>query len=245
VREHVEHNRESYNDHVDDWVGAMETNVGHIYLEKPAMEAVLPEDLSGKSVLCVGVGSGDELSCVKRRGASDVVGIDVSEDLLRVARGKHPGVTFRHVDMMRASEVFDVDRFDVVYSSLTFHYSQDWDVLLAEMKDVLVDGGLILVSTHHPGYWGRNPTGGEAVNDRGVCLTEHEATLPGGVDILYYNHPSTESVLEAFEHAGFTVLEGFAPSVVDVENPDLPGEYAALRSKNADTPLFFIVKATA
>jgi ubiquinone/menaquinone biosynthesis C-methylase UbiE len=210
---------ESYNDHAEDWVEAMETNAAHLYLEKPAMEELLPGDLSGKSVLCVGVGSGDELSCIKRRGATDVVGVDVADELLHEARSRHPGVEFRHVDMMRVSEVFDRDRFDVVYSSLTFHYAQDWDALLEEMKIILDESGLILASTHHPGYWDRNRTGRDVVNDRGVRLTEHEATLPGDVEIVYYNHPSTESIVEAFDHAGFEVVKGFTPSVVDIENP--------------------------
>ncbi len=245
MRRHVERNMESYNDHAEDWVEAMDTNAAHLYLEKPAMEKMLPEDLSGKSVLCVGVGSGQEVSCLKRRGASDVVGVDVAEDLLGEARSRHPGVEFRHVDMMRVSDVFGRDRFDVVYSSLTFHYSQDWDALLEEIKVVLDGSGLILASTHHPGYWDRNRTGRDVVNDRGVRLTEHEAVLPGDVEIVYYNHLSTESIVDAFEHAGFEVVEGFAPSVVDVENPDLQEEYESLRSKNARTPLFFIVKATA
>jgi hypothetical protein len=54
-------NAKAFDAHAQSWQSAMNTNVGHKYLEKPAMERELPDTLSGKRVLCIGVGSGEEL----------------------------------------------------------------------------------------------------------------------------------------------------------------------------------------
>ena len=41
----TEKNEKQYDAHAKDWQIAMENNVGHKYLEKPAMEGELPKDL--------------------------------------------------------------------------------------------------------------------------------------------------------------------------------------------------------
>ena len=134
--------------------------------------------------------------------------------------------------------------FDVIYSSLAFHYAKDWDALLDKMHTVLRPGGIIIASSHHPDYWNKNPTGNSHTNDRGVTLTEHTAELPGGVKIVYYNHPSTASMCKSFSYAGFEVLHSFAPSVVKFDGAEkLRENYESLKNKNSQTPLFYIIKA--
>ncbi|MEI8143741.1 MAG: hypothetical protein WCG48_03970 [Candidatus Berkelbacteria bacterium] len=49
----------------------------HKFIEKPEMYRILP-DLSGKKVLCIGVGMGDEAEYLRNLGA-EVIGIDLSE----------------------------------------------------------------------------------------------------------------------------------------------------------------------
>src|SRR3989344_1668750 len=54
-------------------------NIKHTFLEKPAMYKKLP-DLKGKTVLCIGCGTGEECEHIKSLGAKRVVGIDISKE---------------------------------------------------------------------------------------------------------------------------------------------------------------------
>lgn len=225
----------------------MSTNMGHKYLEKPAMENELPVTFEGKAVLCIGVGSGDELQDILRRHPAHVTGIDISNELLNIAKSRFPDVEVKKMDMSAMD--FPDATFDYVYSSLTFHYAPDWDVLCSEIYRVLKKGGKLLFSTHHPDYWSRKtPTGKSYTNDRRVTLTEHAAILPGDVKIIYYNHTDTDSINEALSHAGFNIEKSFVPFVVEVDANTLPVQdkegYAKLKTKNTESPLFYLIKAT-
>lgn len=257
-------NAATYDAHATDWATHTAHNVKYRFLEKPAMEALLPADLSGKRVLCIGVGSGEELDALLARYPRHITAIDISEKLLDLAKERYPEVECVCMDMMElgrsnapqvchsplrgndASE-FNDDSFDIIYSSLAFHYANDWDALLTGIRRVLKPGGTLLFSTHHPNYWAKNPTGASHTNERGVKLTEHTATLPGGVEITYYNHPNTDSVEDALTHAGFRVQHANAPDVVSIPSQTLTPtdrkKYENLSKTNQKTPLFYVVGA--
>ena len=154
----IEKNAREYDLHAQSWQASMSTNMGHKYLEKPAMEKELSATFEDKSVLCIGVGSGDELKEILKRNPAHVTGIEISNKLLNIARSRFPNVEFKKMDM--TATAFPDSFFDYVYSSLTFHYARDWDVLCSEIYRVLKKGGEVLFSTHHPDYWSRKaPTG--------------------------------------------------------------------------------------
>lgn len=242
----TEKNAQEYDAHAQSWQASMSTNMGHKYLEKPAMEKELPATFEGKSILCIGVGSGDELAEILKRNPAHITGIDISNELLNIAKSRFPNVEFKKMDMTAMD--FPDSTFDFVYSSLTLHYAKDWDVLCLEIYRILKKGGELLFSTHHPDYWSRKtPTGNSYTNPRGITLTEHTAVLPGDISIIYYNHPNTDSIHEALSHAGFNIEKSFAPSVIDLDANTLPEQdkegYTKLKTKNSESPLFYIVKA--
>src|SRR5215213_7871757 len=110
----------NYNNFADRWRELMNSGMNHAhrYLEKPAMSAKLP-DLSGKRVLALGCGTGEECAALLDRGAALVTGIDQSEAMLALARKtfeNDPRVGFACMDMRRLS--FAGSSFDFVYSSL-------------------------------------------------------------------------------------------------------------------------------
>ncbi len=242
----IEKNAQEYDAHAQSWQASMSTNMGHKYLEKPAMEKELPTTFEGKSILCIGVGSGDELQEILKRNPTHVTGIDISKELLNIAKSRFSDVEFEKMDMV--SMDFPDSTFDFVYSSLTFHYAKDWDALCSEIYRVLKKGGELLFSTHHPDYWSRKtPTGNTYMNERRINLTEHTALLPGDVSIIYYNHPNTDSIHEAITHAGFKIEKSFAPAVVEVDTNTLPEQdkegYNKLKTKNAELSRFYLIKA--
>ncbi|QQR82634.1 class I SAM-dependent methyltransferase [Candidatus Campbellbacteria bacterium] len=246
----TQHNAGQYDEHALEWEDALKTNVAHKYMEKPAMEALLPADLSGMSVLCIGVGSGEEIDEIQKRGAAKIVGIDISEQLLASARAKFPQVEFFILDMIDIGTSFEKESFNVVYSSLAFHYASDWDVLLAGIHTVLKPQGMLVFSTHHPAYWGTKESAGDPVtNTRGVTLTKHTAML-GNIKIVYYNHPNEESIIESVEHAHFKNISYHVPKVVELSEDhrrnmgaDELQKYETLKEKSVTRDLFLVVRA--
>lgn len=242
----TEKNAREYDIHAKEWQAIISTHAGHKYLEKPAMEKELPITLEDKNVLCIGVGSGEELESILKLNPAQVIGIDISTELLRLAEFEFATVQFHKMDMMDLK--FPDSTFDFIYSSLTLHYAKDWDTLCREIYRVLKPGGELLFSAHHPDFWSKKPSTGNCyINTRGITLTEHTYTLPGGVKIIYYNHPNLDSIYEAIIYVGFLIEKSFTPSVIDIPKSSLSAEdlesYERMKTKNAESPLFFIVKA--
>ena len=220
----------------------MPTNLGHKYLEKPAMVKLLPADLSGQSVLCIGVGAGEEIEELLKRHPAKITGIDISSELLKIAKSKFPDIEFIEMDMMDLN--LPKSSFDLIYSSLAFHYAKDWDVLMSGVARVLKQGGTLLFSTHNPPYWRlKTATGKSYTNPRGVVVDEYAAVLAGGVPVTYYSHRDAQDILDAVNRAEFKIDKAFTAEVVDIRVPPEEKEaYEKLKEKNS-IPLFLIVRA--
>lgn len=101
----------------------------------------------GERVLDVGCGTGAfEERVVAAGGSHELVGVDLSPNMLRQAQAKlaaHPQVTFQQADVHALP--FDDDRFDVVVSASTFHYFDKPEHALIEMARVLRPGGRLVI----------------------------------------------------------------------------------------------------
>jgi SAM-dependent methyltransferase len=119
--------------------------------EWPALRALLP-DLHGKRVLDIGCGYGWFCRWAHDSGAAQVLGIDVSEKMLARARQMThgPAITYARADGEQLT--LDPAAYDLVYSSLTFHYIADFSRLASEIARCLVPGGYLVCSVEHPIY---------------------------------------------------------------------------------------------
>jgi SAM-dependent methyltransferase len=113
------------------------------------LQKLLP-DFAGKRVLDLGCGYGWHCIYAAEHGASAVLGADISEKMLDVARQKtaSPIVTYRRAAM----EDLDLpaESLDVVLSSLAFHYVSDFAPLVANICRWLRPGGDFVFSVEHP-----------------------------------------------------------------------------------------------
>lgn len=118
-------------------------------LEQPAMKRLLP-DLQGKTVLDLGCGFGFNCKEFVQAGAKNVVGIDLSEKMLEQANetNKIDNITYRKMSMTDIDQLNEM--FDFVYSSLAFHYIEDFENLISKIYDRLNDNGVLLFSQEHP-----------------------------------------------------------------------------------------------
>jgi len=142
---------DAYNKNAQSWKknmrGGNSISIFHTYLEKPAMYENLPE-LKNKNVLCIGCGSGEEVNYLSSLGVKKIVGIDISERLIEIAKESYSSLDFCAMDVEVLS--FPKDSFDFVYSSLTMHYLKSWDRALKSVNKVLKKGGIFLFSITHP-----------------------------------------------------------------------------------------------
>jgi SAM-dependent methyltransferase len=125
--------------------------------EWPSLRSMLP-DLTGKRVLDLGCGFGYFAQWAVENGAAEVVGLDLSENMLAVARQNCAGmpVRFERADLETAD--FGSGEYDLVFSSLAVHYVADFDSFCARVRRALRPGGHFVFSMEHPVFAARaNP----------------------------------------------------------------------------------------
>lgn len=106
-------------------------------------------DFSNKDVLDLGCGFGWHARYAAERNARRVVAIDVSERMLAKAESMgSEGIEYRLSAMEDLS--FPASTFDVIISSLAFHYVKDWDTLIRKISSWLRHNGDFIFSIEHP-----------------------------------------------------------------------------------------------
>lgn len=113
------------------------------------LKKVLP-DFSGKRVLDLGCGYGWHCIYAAEHGAKSVLGIDISEKMLKTAQEKnaHEKIEYRRSAMEDLD--FVQESFDVVLSSLAFHYVKDFESLAEKISRWTAPGGQFVFSAEHP-----------------------------------------------------------------------------------------------
>ena len=114
-------------------------------LEHPQMERLCPS-LKGKRVIDLGCGYGSYARSFIEKGASYYLGIDASENMIRKAESENEGDNIEY-RVMNLDDLGSIEgNFDLAYSSLVFHYIEDFDKLLRNVHSILNDGGILLFS---------------------------------------------------------------------------------------------------
>lgn len=128
-------------------------------IEWPCIQELLP-DLRGKSVLDFGCGTGIFTFLLEKYYPSKLVGIDLSDEMLKLAlakaKEKHSCAQFILGDANQLASYFD-EPFDLVFSSTTTHYLTNLVELFDNVKRVLKEDGTCILSVIHPVYSAQYP----------------------------------------------------------------------------------------
>ncbi|GHG92463.1 class I SAM-dependent methyltransferase [Comamonas sp. JC664] len=192
--------------------------------EWPALRAMLP-DLAGSRVLDLGCGYGWFCRWAREQGAREVLGLDVSRRMLERAQqmtSAHPGIRYAQADLETAE--LPEAGFELVYSSLAFHYIADLPRLLGEVHRALVPGGALVFSTEHPIYMAPTRPGWrvDAQGHKSWPLDAYQVEGPRTTDwlapgVLKY-HRTLGTLLNALLDTGFSLrrVNEWGPSDADL-----------------------------
>ncbi|MGK9050401.1 class I SAM-dependent methyltransferase [Neorhizobium petrolearium] len=211
--------------------------------EWPVIRSLLP-DLKRKRVVDLGCGFGWFSRFAAEEGAASVLGLDLSEKMIARAKAEnaHPAVAYdiadlEHVELPQAA-------FDLAYSSLAFHYLEDFGRLVREVHAALVPDGKFVFTIEHPIYmasanpgWRTDEAGRRFWPVDGYSVEGRRTTDWLAKGVLKY-HRTVGTTLNTLIDNGFTLrrVVEWRPSEEQVAaNPDLAEEM--------DRPMILMVSA--
>ncbi|WP_130838529.1 class I SAM-dependent methyltransferase [Lachnoclostridium sp. Marseille-P6806] len=123
-------------------------------IEWPCIKDLLP-DLRGKTIVDLGCGTGIFTFLLEKSDPSKLIGIDLSEEMLQIARDKakvsNSKAEFILHDAATCKEVIE-EPVDFIFSSTTSHYIENLGHLFENVAKSLKDGGECVFSIIHPVY---------------------------------------------------------------------------------------------
>lgn len=132
--------------------------LGLKHYTKIAQDLIVDVELEGKEVLDVGCGSGILSMLMMERGASRVVGGDISKSMLekfqKKAADQGYGQDRIEIRWLDSEELpFGNNSFDIVVSSMMLELVPNQEQVVAEMARVVKPGGTVAFSTHGPEHY--------------------------------------------------------------------------------------------
>ncbi|MCL2466577.1 MAG: class I SAM-dependent methyltransferase [Micrococcales bacterium] len=213
--------------------------------ERPAIVSLLP-DLRGKRVLDLGCGQGHGCRLYSDLGAGSVLGIDISEKMLAVARelNSASNISYRRLSMEEVGGL--PPSFDVVVSSLAVHYVEDFVSLARDVFLLLSDGGHFVFSQEHPLttapkagiHWAYDTDGSPAYYQLSDYSVSSQRTIFWIVDGVVKHHRTFSDIINSLVSVGFAIDRVLEPVVPEEVVQRIPNY-----QKNRHVPNFLLVDA--
>lgn len=209
------------------------------------LQALIP-DLRNKSVLDLGCGFGWHCRYVREQHANSVIGVDISEKMLQKARELTNDSSISYLQMPIEDIQFADEQFDVVISSLAFHYIESFDTICDKVYRCLKPGGVFLFSVEHPIFTSRKEQ--DWVYDEqgnilhwavdGYQVEGKRETTFLTEDVVKY-HRTFATYMNNLIDAGFTIRTVKEPIPSEKMLGEIPGMTDELRR-----PMFLIISAS-
>lgn len=207
------------------------------------LQKILP-DFKGRKVLDLGCGYGWHCKYVVQNGADSVLGIDISRRMVETAEQKNYDEKIDYRCAAMEDLRFPEETFDVVLSSLAFHYVKDFEPLVRNISSWLKNGGQFVFSVEHPVFtafgtqdWYYDKEGNilHFPVDNYYYEGMREAVFLGEKVIKY--HRTLTTYLNTLLQNGFTLRHIIEPAPPE-EMMDIPGMKDEMRR-----PMMLLVSA--
>lgn len=208
------------------------------------LKKMLP-DFKEKRVLDIGCGFGWHCIYAAEQGAFSVLGTDISRKMLSVAKQKTTFHNIEYKQIAMEDMEFSPNTFDVVISSLAFHYTSDFKDICKHIYHCLATDGDFVFSVEHPIFtaqgsqdWSYGKNGErehwpvdnyfqEGKRDT-IFLDEH---------VMKY-HKTLTTYINDLIQIGFAITEIIEPQPADHLLDIVPGMHDELRR-----PMMLIISA--
>ena len=101
-------------------------------------------------VLDLGCGDGLNIALLKKMGIQNIIGVDISSYLLKLAQKNNLGVKFYLADAKKLP--FKDQTFDIVLADSVFHHLLNYPKSITEIKRVLKMGGYVCFVDPHKSF---------------------------------------------------------------------------------------------
>ncbi|MFX3635561.1 MAG: class I SAM-dependent methyltransferase [Candidatus Pristimantibacillus sp.] len=213
----------------------------NIYYERPAMIKLMPTEMNQLTVLDAGCAAGWYTEQMINKGAQ-VTAIDISPEMAAACIRRVGNKAMVHTCDLAGQLPFDDESFDLIISSLTLHYLDNWVPTFLEFRRVMKPGGSLIFSVHHPFMDFK-------LFDRPDYFA-HELLIDvwnkkesGPVEVNFYRRSLQEIVNTTSDHFTIERMVEPQPSKEFKDKPEAIDWYNRCYDHLSTNPHFLIVKA--
>lgn len=118
-------------------------------LEQPVIKRLMTT-VENKTILDLGCGLGQQIQSLLSQKPKQIIGVDISQKMIKEAQNRISSPKAQWI--CEAVEDYELgeNRFDIILSSMTFHYVEDLKSLFRKIFNALHPGGQFLFSLEHP-----------------------------------------------------------------------------------------------
>ncbi|MFD6439424.1 class I SAM-dependent methyltransferase [Peribacillus sp. NPDC060186] len=139
------------------------------FVEQPSIKSTI-SNLKGKSILDLGCGTGHFSSYCIENGASKVIGVDISRNMIEQAKKDNNHEKIDYICIPIEDLDLPNQKFDLIISSLAIHYIEDYSNLIKKISGLLKKNGEFIFSTEHPIVTARKEMDNWVKDNEGIKL---------------------------------------------------------------------------
>lgn len=233
---------EAYDKMAGDYERHVDSQSGHnAYYERPAMLKVLPADIEQMTVLDAGCAAGWYTEQFIIRGAR-VTAVDLSPAMVEACKRRVGNEATVFACDITEDLPFEDEAFDLIVSSLTLHYIEDWTLTFREFQRVLKPGGSLIFSVHHP-FMDVKHVDRPDYFARELLTEVWNKQESGPVEVTFYRRPIQEIINVTSSRFIIEQIVEPQPSLANKDNPEAAEWVAKWFDRLMTNPHFLIVKA--
>ena len=222
-----------------------QVNANNLF-EIPALFSMMP-NLKDKTILDLGCGFGEHCKGFVESGAKKVIGIDISEKMLEIAKQENADSKITYINMPMENIFELTEKFDIVISSLAFHYVEDFAGVVKNIYNLLNENGTFIFSQENPlctchsggQRWTKDENGNKLYLNLSNYGIEGERESTWFVDNVKKYHRTFSSIVNTLIEVGFSINKMIEP----LPTEEILSQYPAYKDL-FHKPDFLLVKCT-
>lgn len=193
-----------------------------IQSNKPFSNTILPEygpflkrneedlkllNVLNKKVLDLGCGEGESLEYILKKGATEIYGIDISEEQIKKAKKRFPKLENNFfISPMEMEVALPNHYFDCVISIFSIGYTSDLESAFKNVYKYLKSDGEFVISWTHPFYYCLDINDDQVIINKSYFQEESEKIIKGPDKVvLAQKNLMISTIINTARNAGFYV----------------------------------------